>query len=80
MTLEIIRTPCLYQGQELNENKAKSYLERKSANDEKKVIVLNLWLGTLTLRYCRQQDSRDEEVHHLEIPGDGEARNGIMMS
>ena len=31
---------------ELNENKAKSYHERKSANDGKKVIVLNLSLGT----------------------------------
>ena len=37
---------------ELNENKAKSYHERKSANDEKKVIVLNLSLGTASLRYC----------------------------
>ena len=37
------------QNNDLNENKANSYHERKSANDEKKVIVLNLWLGTLYL-------------------------------
>ena len=65
---------------ELNENEAKSYHERKSANDEKKVIVLNLSLGTFSLRYCGRQHSRDLLVQHLEIWVSIQARNGIMMS
>ena len=65
---------------ELNENKAKSYHERKSANDEKKVIVFNLSLGTVSLRYCGRQHSRNLGVQHLETWVSIQTRNGIMMS
>ena len=68
------------QNQELNRNKANCYHERKSANDESRVIVLDLWLGTLTLRYWGLGERGEEEVHHLEVSGAGEARSGTMMS
>ena len=68
------------QNNELNENKANSYHERRSANDEKKVIVLNLSLGTFSLRYCGRQHSRNLGVQHLETWVSIQTRNGIMMS
>ena len=78
--VNVLITPSAGHHYELNENKAKSYHERKSANDEKKVIVLNLSLGTLSQRYCGRQHSKDLAVQHLEIWVSIVARNGIKMS
>ena len=54
--------------EEPNENKANSYHERKSANDEKKVIVLNLSLRTLGERYCGQQERQTWPSHIEDYP------------